>query len=138
MVNKFTPKTLRACLLISGVDEKSADMFINWLKDNRAVWDQFEKYTLEANRAKKKLGAKAIIERCRWETEIENQETYKCNNNYTAYLARLFNLKYDVEYFDLRTTTGLKNNEEQIGCDYKTYPSPKSQTAIMFPTEKRT
>lgn len=105
--NKFTSPTLRAALLISGVDAKSADLFIAWLKDNRLVWEQFEKFALEANRAKKKIGAKAVMERCRWECEIESGEEYKCNNNYTAYLARLFNLKWDVEFFDLRQTKGL-------------------------------
>lgn len=78
---------------------------------NPKVWELFCKFSLEAaNSGRKHLGAKAVMERIRWQTMIETdaKESFKVNNSYTAYYARKFALAYP-EYdglFTMRKVVG--------------------------------
>lgn len=101
-------KDIETAFLISGIDKPTIDIFINWLKENREVWKAFEAYALQAMSSGRQLGAKAICERVRWYCEIEKGQDYKVNNNFTAYLARLFMIKHNNEYFETRECKGLK------------------------------
>jgi|SRR6185436_14141485 len=93
-----------------GVAQSTIHKFLDWHHDNPQVWHWFERFTLEAIDAGKQLGAKAIFERCRWEAEIKTTCAFKCNNNYAAYLGRVFMIKYPDfhRYFKTRTIRGLK------------------------------
>lgn len=99
----------RSSLIGEGVPPQTADAFLESFKANRAVWRQFERYTLDAIDSGRKLGAKAIMERVRWETEVERKEEFKVSNNWTAYYARIFALKYPAHrnYFDFKTVRGV-------------------------------
>jgi hypothetical protein len=102
------PNQIKAAFLASGIDAPTVLEFLNWLQNNRAIWEAFEGYAIQAMNATKKLGAKAVAERVRWYAEIEMNGRYLLNNNYVAYMARLFNIKYQVEYFETREIRGLK------------------------------
>jgi len=61
-------------------------------KKNPQVYELFEMYTFEViRRGFKNYGAKGVMERIRWHTDIETTgERFKISNNHTAYYARLF------------------------------------------------
>ena len=92
-----------------GVDQYTIDEFFRYLELNQPVWDAFVSYTLDAIKKNRVVGAKAVMERVRWEVEIDKQTEFKVNNNYTAYFARLFSLFYPQHsaYFETRETRGL-------------------------------
>ena len=61
---------------------------------NPGIYALFVKFTMLTIKAgKKHFGAKAIMERVRWETMEQGKGMFKINNNYTAYYARLFEEK---------------------------------------------
>jgi hypothetical protein len=101
----------RATLLAQGVSSSTIDQFVDHHRKNPEIWREFERFTLRAVRAgRQRLGAKAIMERVRWETEVEGGVDWKCNNSYTAYYARMFAAKYPEakNMFEFRTIKGLK------------------------------
>jgi hypothetical protein len=99
----------REHLINHGAHPKRVDAFFKSFTANPAVWRQFERYALDAIQTQRKLGAKAIMERVRWETEIERNEDFKVSNNWTAYYARIFALKYPAfrDYFDFKRMKGV-------------------------------
>jgi hypothetical protein len=90
--------------------EGARQPFSDYLHANRGVWEAFEKYALEAATVREHYSAKSIIERVRWHCEITQRCEFKCNNNFTAYLARLFVAKYPQhgELFTFREVNGLQ------------------------------
>lgn len=58
------------------------------------VYAMFERFSLEMLAGGLNLGAKAVWERMRWETRVGplcvTTRTYRLNNNFTPYYARLF------------------------------------------------
>lgn len=70
--------------------------------DNKARFDEFHAenphvYELVKHYAKqaiqsghKHYGMKSIMERVRWHTSIETNDTFKINNNHSPYYARMF------------------------------------------------
>lgn len=66
--------------------------FNRWHPANPTVYELFKKFTFEAIEAGwKNLGAKLIIERIRWETNVMTKgDRFKINTDFTAYYARLF------------------------------------------------
>ena len=62
-----------------------------YIKENSMAWDLFKSFTKQAVAAgNKRVGAKMIAERIRWETYIRKTGDFKFNNNYTAGMARKF------------------------------------------------
>jgi len=62
-----------------------------YMVQNPGLYPMFEKFAFELiNAGHKRLGAKMIFERMRWQTMITTKGEYKLNNNYTAELARFF------------------------------------------------
>lgn len=63
------------------------------------LFDRFAKQLAE--RGHKRLGAKMIMERIRWEisTGSKDHDGFKINNNYTCYYSRLF-IKNNPDYKD--------------------------------------
>lgn len=64
--------------------------FALWADDNERVVALFIRYALAAKRSGKKVGAKAVWERLRWELHVESTgDGPRLNNNYTALVARV-------------------------------------------------
>ena len=100
-----------AALMLDGVDRETAEYFIRYHDANRQIWNWFEAFTIQAIRAGRKLGSKAIAERVRWEANMGVRKgVFKLNNNYPAYYARMFGMKYPQHknYFNKRKVRGLK------------------------------
>lgn len=81
--------------------------FFEFHKKNPKVFGLFSRFAIEAAASgRTHFGAKAIMERVRWEVDIntvgENHD-FKLNNNHTAYYARLF-MKAYPEYKDFFRT----------------------------------
>lgn len=75
------------------------DLYNKWKvyhEANPEVWELFEFYTLKAIQSGfKHYGAKSIMERIRWHTNVETTgDTFKISNNHTAYYARYFEKKH--------------------------------------------
>ena len=93
----------------SDVPPETWAKFIEYHRANPKVWEQFQRFALQAAESGRKLGAKAIAERVRWETEIEKGEEFKFCNSYVSYYARIFAAKHPEhsDYFEFRTIKGL-------------------------------
>lgn len=71
------------------ISERSA--FEKYHAENPEIYAQFKRFTFEKiNRGFTHCGAKAVIERIRWETSASGGDGFKINNNFPAYYARLF------------------------------------------------
>jgi len=105
--------TPRDTLRSHGVPEPTIEKFLSFHRDNPGVWKAFEHFATQAAEAKAQIGAKAIMERVRWDSEVRRKTAFKCNNNYTAYYARIFAAKYPQHetIFEFRHIKGLKNEE---------------------------
>ena len=68
-----------------------------YIKENPQVWDYFQKYAFELiNNGSKRLGAKMIFERIRYEAKFRKLTEFKCDNNYTAEMARKFEQVFPI------------------------------------------
>ena len=101
----------RYSLIAAGIPADTVDSFLIYHKNNPAIWLHFESFANHAAMRGKKIGAKAIFERVRWEVEINEGHDFKVNNNYAAYYARAFEIKHPGHkgFFEFRTVTGLKD-----------------------------
>ena len=106
---------VRAALVAQRIDEATVDAFLNWHAANPKVWELFETKTLALIEAgKTHWGAKSVAEMIRFERSMLEGgqfEDYALNNNYPAYYARVFALKYPshADFFEFRTIKGLTN-----------------------------
>lgn len=89
---------------------------IRYHKAHPKVWTLFCQFTFELiERGFKNYGAKAVMERIRWETDqanVKGMSEFKIGNNYTAFYARRFmkkNSEHDG-FFRLRKQTS-KNKQ---------------------------
>lgn len=81
-----------------GLESKSLqEKYDDWIIENMHVYELFEKFALQAIAAgKKKISHWLIVNRLRWEVEIEtkglteDERQYKISNDYIAFLARDF------------------------------------------------
>ena len=73
------------------------------------MFERFAKQLIEQF-GYKRIGAKMIIERVRWECAINSKDKqgYKINNDYTAHYARLF-IQNNPQYRDCFETRKLKS-----------------------------
>lgn len=102
-------------LLQQGVDQNTVLHFIGWHKKNPAVWKEFETLALQLwHKGAMHYGAKAIFEIIRYKRRVEKNEDFKCNNNYAAYYARIFALKYPKlkNFFEFREVKGLSEAQQ--------------------------
>ena len=86
---------------------KSIDeAFRDFHKKNPQVYAWFQKYFFHLQRkGRKKIGAKMLIERIRFEVFMKTTgEDFKINNNFTSRYVRLFIREYPQykSYFELR------------------------------------
>lgn len=109
------PIDLARRLMAEGADKATVLNFFEWLKKHETVWIEFERFALQAARSGRSIGAKAVAERLRWEIMIEQVggDDYKINNNWVAYLVRLFQLEHPEHenYFEVRKITGVSDGE---------------------------
>ena len=81
-----------ACdLYVKGLDQR----FSEFHAENPHVFVLFERFSDEARiRGRKRIGAKMIVERIRWYTQVEtNGDSFKINNSYTSRYVRLLTEK---------------------------------------------
>jgi len=78
--------------ILNRIDSKLQLKFEEYHKNNPQVFDLFEKFAKKIRTiGYKNFGAKAIMERVRWEMIVSNtnNEPFKINNNYTSRYVRL-------------------------------------------------
>jgi hypothetical protein len=69
------------------------------------VWELFKRFTAEAFLSGlKSYSADAICHRIRWHSDVEVKGDLKLNNNFTAFFARLYMVKFPDRdgFFNLR------------------------------------
>ena len=83
------------------------DRFNEFNANHPHIFDLFCRFALQVKERGKKIGAKAIAERMRWEIYFERAEweEYKINNNYISRYARLAVEKYPdlITVFNFRS-----------------------------------
>jgi len=96
-------------LWLSGVPKDTVEAFIAAYLESPDVWRAFEDLTLKVIHKGRRAGAKAIIERVRWDVEIESGGVWKVNNNWAPYYARVFEIKHPrhAGYFNKREIKGV-------------------------------
>ena len=85
------------------------ERFIEYHKANPAVYDEFRKFAFHLRDAgRSHFGAKAIIERIRYETAIRGNDDFKINNSFASCYARLmiFDCPGFDGFFETRRTSG--------------------------------
>jgi hypothetical protein len=83
--------------------------FFHWLdtEEGARIWQAFEHraYAM-AESGRKRYSARAILHVIRWETDLRDPDiTFKCNNNWTPGLARLWMHNHGhrfLDFFELR------------------------------------
>jgi hypothetical protein len=72
------------------------DEFVAFHEANPEVYELFDSYCREAIRSgRTRLGAKMVIERMRWYTDIETSDgEFKLRNAFTAFYARLWQTRH--------------------------------------------
>lgn len=83
----------------------SVSEFLAYDSENPQVWTSFEKFALQVTETGREyFGAKAVMERVRWYSVVEANDTFKVNNNWVAFYARKFGLKYPkhADFFRIR------------------------------------
>jgi hypothetical protein len=103
-------ENVRHALWLEGVPPKTIDAFADALRDSPEVWREFERLALHTIRLNKRVGAMAILNKIRWDVEVESSGEWKVNNNWAPYYARAFELKHPAHngYFEKRAIKGLE------------------------------
>ena len=101
----------RKALMSDGLDLDTVNLFIDYHKANPQIWHYFKHFAFQAIDKGKKVGAKGIFERLRWQVEIESNAEWKVNNNYAAYYARIFAIRFPAhkDFFEKRNVTGIRS-----------------------------
>lgn len=70
--------------------------FLKYHRENPQIYTMFERFALQVIQAgRKNFGVGAIAERLRWYSAMETiGDSYKINNNYRAFYARLFEAQH--------------------------------------------
>ena len=84
--------------------------FFAWLSRNQKLYRLFCIKAKQMAAIRDHYSARAIIHAIRWETDLRDSEsTFKVNNNWTPYMARLFmdNNPEHIGFFRCRDSQGL-------------------------------
>ncbi len=93
--------------------KKYFDSFLAFHEENPEVLDLFITFSKLARKRRKSYGAKSIAEQIRWHVNIERgNDSFKLNNTFTAYYARLV----------------LESNKKLFKDFFKTRKSPNTTT----------
>ncbi len=69
--------------------------FLAFHRDNPQIYELFVKFARTVARNHNRFGSRAILERIRWETNVESShQTLKIPNAYSAYYSRLFEIDH--------------------------------------------
>jgi hypothetical protein len=69
--------------------------FQRYHAENPHVYEAFKHFTLEAIRSgRKRLGARMVIERMRWESTVRGTGEYKLNDHYTPFYVGCLSRKF--------------------------------------------
>lgn len=94
---------------LADVPKNTRAKFLKYHMENPQIWPAFEKFALQVLTKRKRMGAKAIAERVRYEIEIEQDGEFKLNNSYISYFGRIFMHKYKCpDFFETRAISGLE------------------------------
>jgi hypothetical protein len=108
-LNQFKPKAreLEDRFLAEGADAHTVRRFLRWHMTHKDVWKAFESLCFYViGKGKDKCGSMAILNKVRWDVEIEfNQGELKCPNDWAPYFARIFCWKHPQH-------AGLFNNKQ--------------------------
>ena len=99
--------------------------FLTFHRDNPRVYELYVQFARTLARSRSRIGSLAILERIRWETNVETTgKNVKIPNAYSAYYSRLFEIdhpRYDGmfqhnqsaanELYDLKVT---RNKDAQL------------------------
>ena len=99
--------------IASEYDHKTAERFLAYHAARRDIFEHFKSFAVRAYESGKKLSAKAIMERLRWEVEIERRGDFKITNSATALYARALaavDPRFE-NYFQFKPTKGVKSFE---------------------------
>jgi hypothetical protein len=94
-----------------------ADIFLTYHRKFPEIWNHFERLSLKVwETGRRKYGAQTIVHNIRWHVEIEERgEDFKINNEFIAYYARVFLMKYpeaaEIGFFELRELKEIKIEE---------------------------
>jgi hypothetical protein len=92
-------------------DASLAAKFAEYDARNPAIWELFQHFTFAImNAGQTHYSADAILHRVRWETTVTSTETFKINNNYSAFYARKFMMSYPQYDGFFRTRTSQADN----------------------------
>lgn len=77
--------------LCQDIERESLENFCSYFESHPLIWKRFKFYAYEKLYRGRKVGAKAILERLRWDCDdIEKgADGYKVNNLYAKHYARL-------------------------------------------------
>jgi len=102
--------------VLQEIDDVTWAGFKKYFVKNTDIWRLFVKFAIYAKgKGKTKYSAKAIIERARWECELEGGSgDYKINNNWTSCMARLLVAKSPdfKDFFEFRELEGVHSKQE--------------------------
>lgn len=89
--------------------------FSQYDKENPQIWDAFQRYSRQLRASgRKRIGAKLIMERIRWDSAIGGYgDFFKIDNNHTAGYARKM-IEYDSDFATLFQTRENKGQLEMI------------------------
>lgn len=117
-MRELTIARARLELLNSGLDEHMVNRFCAYIREHRSVWLKFQNYALQLiDSGQTTIGAKKIFEDLRYDPELEKQMgKFKAPNEFTAYFARLFILKFP-EHSGKFILKPCKVSNPQVGAE---------------------
>lgn len=86
---------------------------VAFFREHPSVWHAFVQYADQARTAGKKIGAKAVWERIRWETHVVGSAKWDLNNNFTSFYAVKYNREVSADFFDMRKRTSKETKPKQ-------------------------
>jgi len=101
------------------------DEFKKFHQENPQIYKLFVKFThLAIGKGHNRLSSEMIINRIRWETEVEtNDPCYKINNDYKPFYSRMFMAEYS-QYNNFFNTRGSYADK----IDWKDYVIQRDDT----------
>ena len=111
--------------------KKRKEKWWAWHKANPKVWEKFEEYTFQAIQSgRKKYSQWAIINRIRWNEEIETKGgDFKISNDYICFYARLFHARYP-QYKGFFSIKPLKEEKAIAEIEKAGYNIPGVQPGV--------
>lgn len=91
---------------------------VQWLEDNWEIWDEFCKIAevVRVKSGRERFGAFAVINVLRWNRMLSDKtdKRFKISNGCAPVLARLYNMVYSVDLFELRPAPTLEEKEVKV------------------------